>query len=86
MEAATPIPALPPALRELGGACVGVVDDEGMDAGGVGELVEDMEVDADTDAEGVDDWVMLLLVDEIAEDNVVELDTACLVKDCGEGA
>ena len=89
MEAATPIPALPPALRELEGACVGVADGGGMDDGGVGELVEDVDVDAD--AEGEEDGVMLLLVDEfaedeVAEDDVVELDTACLVKDCGEGA
>lgn len=94
MEAATPIPALPPALRALKGACVVVADDGGMDTGRVGELVEDVDVDvnmdadtdADTDAEGVEDGVMLLLVDEVAEDDVVELDAACLVKDSGEGA
>ena len=86
IEAATPIPALPPALRVLEGACVVVVDDGGMDTGRVGELFEDVDVDADTDAEGVEDGVMLLLVDEVAEDDVVVLDAACLVKDSGEGA
>lgn len=86
MEAARPIPALPPVLRELEGACVGVADGVEMDAEGVGELVEDVAVNADADAEGVEDGVMLLLVDEVAEDDVVELGAACLVKDCGEGA
>ena len=82
MEAARPTPALPPELRELEGVCVGVADDIEIDAGGVEELVEDVDVDA----EGVEDGVMLLLVDEVAEDDIVELDPACLVKDCGEGA
>ncbi len=88
MEAATPIPTLPPALRALKWACVVVADDGGMDTGMVGELVEDVNVDtdADADADGVEDGVKLPLVDEIAEDDVVELDTACLVKDSGEGA
>ena len=77
MEAATPIPALPPALRGLEGACVVMADDDGgMDAGRVGEMVEDVDVDT-----GVEDGVMLLLVDEVAED-----DAACLAKDSGEGA
>lgn len=82
MEAATPIPALSPALRALEGACVVVADDERMDAGRVTELVEDV----DADAEGVEDGAMLLLVDEVAEDDEVELDVACIVKDSGEGA
>ncbi len=86
MEAATLITALPPALRALEGAFVVVADDGGMDTGRVGELVEDVDVDADTDAEGVEDDVMRLLVDEVAEDDVVELDAACIVKDSGEGA
>ena len=38
------------------------------------------------DAEGVEDGVMLLLVDEVVEDDVVELDAACLAKESGEGA
>ena len=66
MEATTPIPALLPALREPEGACVWSAVGRELDAGGVGELVED--VDADV------------------EDDMVELDAACLVKDCGEGA
>ena len=86
MEAETPIPALPPALRGLEGACGVVADDGGMDAGRVGEMVEDVDVDTDADAEGVEDGVMLLLVDEIAEDDVMESDAACLAKDSGEGA
>ena len=86
MEAATPIPALPPALRALEGACVVVADDGGMDAGRVGGLVDDVDVDKDADAEGIEDGVMLLLVDEVAEDDAIELDAACLVKDSGEGA
>ena len=87
MEAATPTPALPPALRGLEGACVVVADDGGMDAGRVGQMVEDVDVDTDADAEGVEDGVMLLLlVDEVAEDDVMESDAACLAKDSGEGA
>ena len=100
MEAAIPIPALAPVLRALGGECVVVADDGGMDVGRVGELVEgvgvdvdvgvdvgmDVGVDADTDAEGAEDSVMLLLMDEVAEDDVVGLDPACVVKDSGEGA
>ena len=86
MEAAIPIPALAPALRALGGECVVVGDDGGMDVGRVRELVEGVGVDADTDAEGVEDSVMLLLMDEVAEDDVVGLDSACVVKDSGEGA
>lgn len=60
----------------------------------------DMDVDADVDADvavgvdvgvgvdakGVEDGVMLLMMDEVAEDDVVELDSACMVKDSGEGA
>ena len=84
MEAAIPIPALAPVLRALGG----------MDVGRVGELVEgvgvdvdvDVGVDTDTDTEGVEDGVMLLLMDEVAEDDVVGLDSACVVNDSGEGA
>ena len=68
MEAATPTPALPPALRELEGACVGVAGGREMNSVKVGELVEVEDVDAN------------------AEDDVVELDAACLVKDCGGGA
>lgn len=102
MEVAIPIPALAPVLRALGGECVVVADDGWMDVGRVGELVEDVGVglgvdvgvdlgmdvgvDADTDAEGVEDSVMLLLMDEVAEDDVVGLDFACVVKDSGEGA
>ena len=98
MEAAIPIPALAPVLRALGGECVVVADDGGMDVRRVGELVEgvgvdvdvdvdvDVGVDADTDAEGVEDSVMLLLMDEVTEDDVVGLDSACVVKDSGEGA
>ena len=90
MEAAIPIPALGPVLRALGGECVVVANDGEMDVGRVGELVEgvgvDVDVDADTDAEGVEDSVMLLLMDEVAEDDVAGLDSACVVKDSGEGA
>ena len=90
MEAARPIPTLLPALRELEGECVGVTDDIELDAGGVGELVEDVDMNTDTntdtDTEGIEDGVMLLLVDEVAENDVVELGAACIVKDCGEGA
>ena len=87
-EAVTPIPALPPALRALEGARVVVADDGEMEAERAGELVEDLDadVDVDTDAEGAEDGVMLLMVDESAEGDVVELDTACFVKDSGEGA
>ena len=90
MEAARSIPVLLSVLRELEGECVGVTDGIEMDAGGVGELVEDVDMDTDTntdtDTEGIEDGVMLLLVDEVAENNMVELGAACLVKDCGEGA
>ena len=90
MEAAIPIPALAPVLRALGGECVVVGDDGGMDVGRVGELVEGVgvgvDVDADMDVEGVEDSVMLLLMDEVAEDDVVGLEFACVVKDSGEGA
>ena len=91
MEAATPIPALRPVLRALEGACIVVVaDDGGMDVGRVGELVEDVDVDTDADtdadAEDVEDGVMLLLVDEVAEDDVIEPDAVCPLKDSGEGA
>ena len=82
MEAATPIPALAPALRELEGTSVGVADGGELDGRGEGVLVRDV----DTNAEDVEDVVMLLLVAEVAEDDVVELDAACLVKDCGDGA
>ena len=57
-----------------------------MGAGRVGELDEDVDVDVDANAESVEDNVMLLLVDKIAEDDVIELDVTCLVKDCGERA
>ena len=96
MEAAIPIPALAPVLGALGGECVVVADDGRMDVGRVGELVEGVGVDvnvgvgvgvdADTNAECVEDSVMLLLIDEVAEDDVVGLDFACVVKDSGEGA
>ena len=89
MEAAISIPTLAPVLRALGGECVVVADVER-----VGELAEvvgvDLGVDADvgvvTDAEGVEDSVMLLLIDEVAEDNVIRLNSASVVKDSGEGA
>lgn len=45
MEAAILIPALVPVLRALEGAYVVAVNDGGMDAGRVGNLVEDMDVD-----------------------------------------
>ena len=100
VEAAIPIPTLAPVLRALGGECVVVADDGGMDIGRVGEVVEGVNVDVDvdvgtdvgvdadtdTDAEGVEDSVMLLLMDEVAEDGVVGLSSACAVKDSGEGA
>ena len=66
MEAATLTPALPPTLRELEGACVGVAGGGEINSVEVGELIKD--------------------VDANAEDDVVELDAVCLVKDCGEGA
>ena len=66
IEAATPIPALPPGLRELGGAFVGSVGGEKLDAGRIEEMVED--------------------VDALVEVDMVELDAARLVRDCGEGA
>ena len=90
VEAAIPIPTLAPVLRALGGECVVVADDGGMDVGRVGEVVEgvnvDVDVGTDTDTEGVEDGVMLLLIDEVAEDGVVGLSSACAVKDSGEGA
>ena len=94
MEAAIPIPALAPVLRALGGECVVVADDGGMDVGRVGEVVEGVDVDVDvgvdhdtkTKKKGVEDSVMLLLMDEVAEDGVVGLGSACVVKDSGEGA
>ena len=82
MEAATPIPVLPPALRELERACVVVAGGGEMDVGGAVELVEDV----DANVEDVEDGMMLLLEDEVAGIDVVELDVACLVKDCGGGA
>ena len=82
IEVATPTPALLPALRELERAFVVAADDIEMDAGGTGELVED----ADEIAEDGGDSMMLLLADEVAGKDVVELDAACLVKDCGGGA
>ena len=91
MEAAIPIPALAPVTRVLGGECVVVADDGGMEVGRVGEVVEGVDVDVgvdadtDTDTEGVEESVMLLLMDEVAEDGVVGLDSAT-VKDSGEGA
>ena len=68
------------------------VDDGGMDVGRVEELFGGVgvdvgvDVDGGTNREGVEDGVMLLLMDEIADDDVVELDSACLAKDSGEGA
>lgn len=82
MEAPTPIPALAPGLREPEGARVVEVlveeENEGEDEG------EDAVVDVD--AKDVEDCVILLLVDKAEEDGVAELDDACAVKDCGEGA
>ena len=96
MEAAIPIPALVPVLGALGGGCVVVADDGGMDVGRVGKLVEGVGVDVDldvvvlvgvvTDEEGVEDSVMLLLMDEVAGDDVVGCDFACVVKASGAGA
>ena len=81
MEVAIPIPALAPILRALGGECVeGVGVDVDVNVG------VDVGVDADTDAEGVEDSVILLLMDEVTEDDVIGLDSACIVKDSGEGA
>ena len=71
-------------MRALEGACVVVADDGGMDAGRVRELIED--VDVETDKKGIEAGVMLLLVDEVAEDNIIEVDTAYLLKDSSEGA
>lgn len=82
VEAVTPIPALLPALRELERAFVVAADGGEMDAGGTGELVKDVDVIP----EDVEDGILLLLVDEVARKDVVELDAACLVKDCVEGA
>ena len=45
-----------------------------------------VDIDVNEDAEGIEDDVMLLLMNEVAEDAVVELDTPCCVKDSGEGA
>ncbi len=90
MEAPTPIPALAPGVREPEGARVGDVsveeEDEGEDEGE--DEVEDEGEDAvvDVDSEDVEDGVILLLVDKAEEDGVAELDDACAVKDCGEGA
>ena len=94
VEVAILIPALAPTLRALGGeyAVAVAVDDEGMDVGRVEELFEDVgvdvgvDVDVGTNGEGVEDGVMLLLMDEIADDDVAELDSTCLAKDSGEGA
>ena len=85
METPTPIPAPPPAPRMLEGGCVEVVDGGEMDAGGTGELVEDADVDPDMDkdVEGVEDGMMSLLMDKVAEDDVAELDVACIVNDFG---
>ena len=94
MEAAIPIPALAPVLRALGWEGVVEAYSGGMEGGRVGEVVEGVDVDVDvgvdadtnTDTEGVEDSVMLLLMDEVAEDGVVGLGSACVVKDSGEGA
>ena len=43
-----------------------------MDAGRVRDLGEDLDVETDADAEGVEDDVTLLFVDEIAEDDVTD--------------
>ena len=85
MEAPTPIPALAPEVREPEGARVGEVPVEEEDEG------EDVVVDVDADgADNAEDGVIPLLVDEVAEDDVAELDAeldgACVVRDCGEGA
>ena len=62
--------------------------DVGMDVGvDVGSDVGvDVGMDVDADAEGVEDGVMLLLMDEVAEDDVAGLDSVCVVKDSGDGA
>lgn len=88
IDAAISISALALVLRALGEKCAVVADDEEVDAGRVGEFIEDasVDVDADTDAEGVEDSVMLLSINEIAEDDVVGLDSASVFKDSGEGA
>ncbi len=96
-EAATPMPAFAPVLREweFEGAGVGVVDAEVMDAEGEGVVVggvedaedgEDVEDGEDAeDGEDVEDEVVLL-AGRVAEVDGPELDVACLVKDCGGGA
>ena len=99
MEAAMPMPAFAPALRELeegarareaGG---GVLDAEVRRV--LVEDVEDVEDAEDTedaeDAEDVDDVEdvkdeAMLLVGEVEEPEVVELDAPCIVRDSGEGA
>lgn len=64
-----------------------------IDAGGVEELIEDEVEDEDEDKDekvgvnvGVEVGVMLLLMDELAEVDMVELNVVCFVKDCGGGA
>ena len=92
IAAATPIPAFAPALRELEGAGVWEGDDGVVDAEGGMVLLEDVEdvegvedVEDGEDGEDAEDETVLL-VEEVAEADVVELDAACLVKDCGGGA
>ena len=85
-EAPTPIPALPPALRELeGGLRLADDTDVGMDTSADVDTDVDVETDVvvDTDRMGVEDGVVLLVMDEMTEDDVVELDVACTFKDCG---
>ncbi len=88
-EAATPMPAFAPAVREweLEEAGAGVVDAEvGGVLGGVVEDAEDGEDGEDVeDIEDVEDEVVLL-AGRVAEADVADVDVACLVKDCGGGA
>ena len=90
-EATTPIPTLAPALRLLEGTYVGVVYGEEVNEGGEEILVEDGDIDInfediDIDVEDIEDDIMLLLLPNIAEDDVVRFDAACTVKHSGAGA
>ena len=92
IEAAIATPALPPALRDFEAMCVGVAGGEemntveiGVAGGGEMDPVE-VGVAGGGEIDPVEVGELVEDVDANTEDDVVELDATCIVKDCGGGA